>query len=190
MDVYISCPRGHDAHALKLAEALRERGLSAWYSRADLMPGESLSERISQSLSQARAVVFLIAGEDSLSDWQQKEYMTALECSWSDPKKVLLPVLLGTADSPAFLADRQPLRIKGVTADWSKVAEVVARQVNHGPAVRASRVLVNERKSRLSAIEKSAVALRSASETLTKPDKGRSGRAQHKSKAKQVRRAG
>ena len=52
----------------------------------------------------------------------------AVEASWEDPDKLLIPVILGSAEVPSFLQDRVALRVKS-ERDWKGVAREISRAV-------------------------------------------------------------
>ena len=94
----------------------------------------------------------------------QREYMTALEHSWSDEGKILVPVLIGDAEPPSFLRHALALRVKGQKPEWARVARTIAKMLSEGNSAKHSKAPIREQIQRLNLLEKEANALRAFEE--------------------------
>ncbi len=165
-DVFLSYSNRSRKHAEMLAEALQALGVSTWVASKEIGEGESVEEKILKAIRDARLVAFLVdqpSPADS-SSWVQREYMTALEHSWSDERKVLVPVLIGDAEPPSFLRHASALRVKGQKPEWARVARMIAKMLGEGNSVKHSKAPIREQIQRLNLIEKEANALRAFGE--------------------------
>jgi hypothetical protein len=73
-DVFIShASEDKPTVAIPLAEALQERGVTAWLDKADLHIGESLRRRIDQGLTASRFAVVVLRPSYFAKGWRQYE---------------------------------------------------------------------------------------------------------------------
>lgn len=110
-DVFIShASEDKPTVAIPLAEALQERGVSAWLDKAELRIGESLRRRIDQGLTASRFAVVVLSPSYFAKGWPQYELDGIVGLNVAG-KQNLLPIWheLGHADvmakSPS-LADK------------------------------------------------------------------------------------
>lgn len=91
-DVFIShASEDKVAVAIPLAEALQERGVSAWLDKAELRIGESLRRRIDQGLSASRFAVVVLSPAYFAKGWPQYELDGIVSLSVAG-KQSLLPI--------------------------------------------------------------------------------------------------
>jgi len=169
-DVFLSYPSSYRQHAEALAKELQALGISTWLDVKDLAPGMPWEEEMRKAIGDARLIVFLVESRspDSPAEKVQREYWAALEHSWSDSAKSLLPVLIGDAEPPAFLRDVTALRVQPRNPEWSRVAKQVAKLLSHG-GVKGRQPPAKEQVERLNLIERGANALRvAAKESIQK----------------------
>jgi TIR domain len=158
-EVFLSYSRRSQKHAVDLMRELMALGVS--FSAASNKTGAGDEGEIFKEIKDARVVAFLITPH-SLVD-QEYEYMAALEHSWSDEDKVLVPVLVGNSEPPSFLRHASVLRVKGQKSDWPRVAKTIGKILSEGNSVKRSKAPMREQTERLNLIEKEANALRSRS---------------------------
>jgi hypothetical protein len=159
-DVFLSYSQRSQAEAALLRRELEKVGLSTWYAPEVLEVGEPWKERIFQGIREARVLVFLLDTNAAVSPYVEHEYMAALEHSWSDPHKILLPVLIGDAEAPAFLRHRQALKVRDRKGDWARTAKEIAKLLRGEHSVKPSKAPIKEQMERLNLIEREANALR------------------------------
>jgi tetratricopeptide (TPR) repeat protein len=71
-DVFLSYSRGDNGHVDKIAHFLADAGLAVWYDRWALVPGEQISDTVTDGIKAARAIIVFI-GEKALSNSQAFE---------------------------------------------------------------------------------------------------------------------
>ena len=161
-DLFISYSHGDTPKALLLAYLLKTHGRSVWLASEDLT-GHSATKswgQIESAIKQARGIIFLVTQGSVAGEWLRREYMAALEATWSDPEKLLIPVVEGSAELPPFLKYTQSVRVTN-RSGWSNAAASIARVLD-GKAKRTimSRKAEAIRTKRLSAIEHEAQLLK------------------------------
>ena len=162
--MFLSYSRRSRKHAEMLAKELQALNISVWVASKEIREGDSVEELIFKAIKDARLVAFLVDqhSPDVSSSWVQREYVAALEHSWSDEGKILIPVLVGDAEPPSFLRHASALRVRGRQLDWLRAARTIARILSEGNSVKRSKAPMREQTQRLNLIEKEANALRTA----------------------------
>lgn len=105
MRPFICYSSGDKAVAERIAVALNEQGVSPWLDKWEIYPGESLTDRIADALSNASALVVLLNPQSSTSRWVREELRIALQKRLSCDDFKIYPVLLETCELPQFLRD-------------------------------------------------------------------------------------
>ena len=129
MDVFLSYSQADSQWAEKLMKAIEARGLSLWTAERNLSPGQSWQDELERALNSACAIVLLVSPKSAQSQSQQMEWRAALEESWADSYKPLIPVLIKGAELPKFLV---PWRSKALhiatnnAKDWEGAVAVMA----------------------------------------------------------------
>lgn len=106
--VFVSHSRADSDVARKLADTLRAEGVDAWVD-AYVTPGARWQDVIRRQLDAADAFVLLISPEPSA--WTRFELSEVLKRAWADGSKIVLPVLIGSADLPGYLRDQDAIRV-------------------------------------------------------------------------------
>ncbi|HEX8363005.1 MAG TPA: toll/interleukin-1 receptor domain-containing protein [Longimicrobium sp.] len=109
-----------------LAEALARRGVSCWIDEAEIRPGESIIDTISEGLTEARYVVVLITESFIARAWTQKELNAALFREIDTSTVIVLPILV--MDRNAYLR-RYPLLADKLYMDWNAGVELLATRI-------------------------------------------------------------
>ena len=102
-DVFISYSADAKKWAEKLSDSLDAEGLSAWSDFKSLRPGERWFDQLQRALDDARFYILVVGPRNVTRETQDREWQAALEHTWSDSRKRIIPVLIGHADSPPFL---------------------------------------------------------------------------------------
>lgn len=90
---------------LKFYERLRARGIDAWIDHWEMLPGDSLVDKIfNEGLKPADAVVVVLSNASITKPWVEKELAVALVKNIVD-KKRLIPVRLDNCNIPECLRD-------------------------------------------------------------------------------------
>ncbi len=90
----------------EVAKQLEELKFHVWLDEWDLKIGDSLFERISESINQVDFLAAFISENSLNSRWCQKELSLAMTGEVSTKEITVLPVLLDDAGMPASLADK------------------------------------------------------------------------------------
>lgn len=126
MAVYISHSRENASVALKLCDALSNRGIQTWLDVRDLDVGSAWDDRIAQAIQASDAWLFLI-GPGANDRWQRFEWQQVVEQdSYLEPSRALIPVVIGDADVPGFLNARQFIQVDPAGIDFEALAAKVA----------------------------------------------------------------
>ncbi|MGA8027032.1 MAG: toll/interleukin-1 receptor domain-containing protein, partial [Bryobacteraceae bacterium] len=102
-----------------IAQALRQRGVNAWFDEWNVPPGASFMEEIERALGRTRSVAIFI-GSDGLGPWEQREMRIALQLLVKRNSPVI-PVLLPDAPAkpelPLFLEEFSQVRFPSIGDD-------------------------------------------------------------------------
>jgi hypothetical protein len=161
-DVFLSYSRRSSKHAEALATALENLDISSWLASKNLRAGGSAEKEILKAIGAARMVAFLVDSNSPAdsSDWVQREYMAALEHSWSNNEKILVPVLMGDAEPPPFLRHSAYVHVSERNPDWAQAAKKLSKVLKGKTTVRDYKASSVEQRKRLNLIERLAHALR------------------------------
>jgi tetratricopeptide (TPR) repeat protein len=136
MKVYLS----HDWSdaGKKGAEMLSERVKRAGFEpvAAQSRAGSDWQQALEQQFNDSDAFVFVVDPDAGRDRWIQREWSAAAEESWSSPGKPMIPVVVGGADVPPFLLDRQAIRVADGD-DWEEVARTLVSALGSIGAVAA-----------------------------------------------------
>ncbi len=99
VDVFLSYRRRDGDVVTPIAERLRGRGLSVFFDRWSLVPGEPFQPALERALRGCRTVVVFI-GPSGSGGWHEKEMRAALDRQSSDSAFRVIPVLLPGAAKP------------------------------------------------------------------------------------------
>lgn len=144
-DVFLSYSQKSQKHAEALASQLQALGISTWLDSKNLAAGTSWESAIQEAVKDARVIAFLLESSSATdSDKMQKESMVALEHSWADKDKILVPILLGNAEPPPFLRQVRGIRVRQRNPEWQHTAKEIAELLRRGSASRHSKATVKE----------------------------------------------
>ena len=163
-DVFISYSADAKKLADRLAGSLQSEGVATWSEFENLSPGERLYDQIQQALDQAKCYLIVVGPRNLMRDWQDQEWQGALERTWTDPDKRIIPVLVGHAEAPAFLRSWAPFRIEpgcDESASVKKLAEIIKKYPRVEQSQREGARLGREWRKRIRDIESAAKRLKS-----------------------------
>ena len=128
MDVFISYSHADSQWAEKLIKTVEKHGLSVWTDRGNLLPGQQWQDELELALASAQAIVLLVGPKQAQDKIQEVAWRAALEESWTNSYKPLIPVLIKNAKLPKFLL---PWRTKALhiernsPKDWQEAVSVL-----------------------------------------------------------------
>jgi hypothetical protein len=85
---------------MRLAASLRQAGVSVWLDAWELMPGDSVKERIAEATTSSDVLVVFLSRHSVNSPWLRRELTTAAASELRDRAVTLIPVLIEDCDIP------------------------------------------------------------------------------------------
>jgi hypothetical protein len=143
--VFISASSRSAKWAAKLAEHLRQRGITPWLDLEQLQPGDVWRQRTEQALRDCQYVITVFDSDENVDAAQRRVLTEVLNAIWDDRDKRLIPVLLRDARLPEFMQTAVPatgvqaVRIAEPRTDLDEAATKLAEMVSHDKASRPSR---------------------------------------------------
>ena len=110
--VFISYSMDARPWAEKLSESLEKKGISTWTDFKSIRPGQRWLEEIYRALDDAKCFLIVVGSKNVIGEWQEREWQGALQRTWTDPDKRIIPVLLDDATPPPFLKNWVPVRVQ------------------------------------------------------------------------------
>jgi tetratricopeptide (TPR) repeat protein len=104
-DVFISYGHQDQAWVRTLAENLYRAGLEVFYDEWEIGPGDVLVHRLDQGIRTSRTGILVVSPASLSRPWVAEEYAAMLTRTVAGQQR-LIPVLLGEAELPPFLAAR------------------------------------------------------------------------------------
>src|ERR1017187_132998 len=129
-DVFISYSADAKKLAERLAGSLQKEGVATWSDVENVSPGERWYDQLQQALDHAKFSLIVVGPRNIMRDWQDQEWQGALERTWTDPEKRIIPVLVGHAEAPAFLRNWAPFRLqpgRHESASAKELAEIIKK---------------------------------------------------------------
>jgi hypothetical protein len=132
-----------DRFVLDFATQLRARGIDVWVDRWEMLPGDSLIQRIfEEGLKNASAVIIVLSKNSVNKRWVREELDNAAVKRINTGSK-LIPVVLDDCEVPQVL--QSTLRETVDLSDVGRVVDRVAAYARHEFALASSLMGVMER---------------------------------------------
>lgn len=168
-DVFISYSMDAKPWAEKLSASLENKGVSTWTDFKSIRPGQRWLDEIQRALDRAKCFVIMVGPKNHVGEWQDREWQGALQRTWTDSSKRLIPVLVDDATPPSFLRDWGFVRMQASQPDsfWIDRIYDVLRGAGSGQSGAHSKPSVKPNKAlrtRLEEIEGAARQLKSSQE--------------------------
>ena len=167
--VFISYSLDAKPWAEKLSNALENRGVSTWTDFKSIRPGQRWSEEIQHALDEAQYFILVVGPKNAIGEWQDREWQGALQRTWTDTNKRILPVLVNDAVPPPFLKDWASVRLQPSEPESSWLDRIYdairqAGSSGRGVSTKQSAKPGKEFRTRLEEIEGAAKQLKSSRE--------------------------
>src|SRR5438105_5021431 len=104
-DVSVSYGHQDQAWVRTLAENLHRAGLEVFYDEWELVPGDVLVHKLDEGIRTSRNGILVVSPASLSRPWVMEEYAAMLTRAVAGQQR-LIPVLLGEAELPPFLASR------------------------------------------------------------------------------------
>lgn len=115
-NVFISHRKVDVILAERLSQEIKAAGHEVWFDDWKIDIGDSIVEKINQGL-EGTAYLVLCYSSSGMSDWVNREWMSALARQLSGQPVKILPLLLSGGEPPAILAD---IKYADLVKDWHK----------------------------------------------------------------------
>lgn len=126
--VFVSFARRDEAAAQSLIEELRRHNFSVSGGVGEFKTDLDWQKAAEAAIRSSDAVIVLFASDTPRTKYQELEWSVILESHWADPKKLLIPVLIGDVKLPSFVARFQALRLAEASGSWSPVIQALQAQ--------------------------------------------------------------
>lgn len=157
-NVFVSYSRRDEAVAQTLIGELSRHGFSASGGSESFKSDADWQKAVEEAIRSAEAVIVLIGNNSEPTKYQEFEWSCTLESYWADRTKLLIPVLIGDAKLPSFVARFQALRLPDAASGWSAVIRALQSQVvQPAPIVLKDTAKLRER---LKSVEKFAHSIK------------------------------
>jgi formylglycine-generating enzyme required for sulfatase activity len=116
----------------RLARALKDRDLTVFLDRWELVPGRSWPDALEGHIRRCRSAAVLL-GPSGMGPWQQREHYLALDRQARDPAFGVIPVILPNADpARGFLSLNTWVDLRGGVEDAESI-DVLAAAIRGQP---------------------------------------------------------
>jgi hypothetical protein len=102
---FISYSRKDAAFAKSLSSSLTEVGISNWFDENEMLPGDSLVERLQIAIEKANHFIIILSQESVQSKWVQIELAAAIHLEIETRVKRIIPVVIDECKIPLFVRD-------------------------------------------------------------------------------------
>lgn len=149
MKIFLS----HSAKTADYANMLREKlsadGVDSLQANM-AASGGNWSDTLRRDLEDADAMVFLVEPGADQDFGIRQEWSEAVEQSWQNESKPMVPVLIGEAEAPAFLKNRQAIRVSQ-DSDWAEAVGYLISNIKAAPSQTetSSQASLDKKKMRL-----------------------------------------
>jgi hypothetical protein len=131
-DAFLSYNSGDADWVVTLKDALEKKGVKVWLDRNQIRPGDRFVTVLEEALNRVSNVVVVVSPGSLRSSWVQDEYHRALTLSNANPNRLrLIAVLIGDAEPPGFLANRDWIDFRDATRFTESLDELVFGITGH-----------------------------------------------------------
>jgi len=123
--VFVSHRKVDSILAERLAQEIEQAGHSVWFDEWTIGIGDSIVARVDEGLG-GIGYLILCYSASGMSDWVNREWMSALARQLSGHGVKILPVLLSGGKPPAILAD---IKYADLVADWKTGVQELLRAI-------------------------------------------------------------
>ena len=164
-NVFISGSEDNKDIAKEVSNALEHKGISTWVDVKDATPGTRWVEEIERAIRDAQIYLIIVGPGHRPTRFQEFAWEAALQKTWTDPGKRIVPIIIGDVDLPAFLRGWVPIRVE-TTSGWThQLAAKLAEAVSfHSEFPSQNREDDTIRRQRLQQIEEIAKKLKDVAE--------------------------
>jgi hypothetical protein len=167
--IFVSYSSDAKPWAKRLSEFLERKKISIWTDLKPLEPGQSLVEELQDALDDAECFVIVVGPKNRIKRWQDLEVQAALQRTWADSSKRIIPVLVPGAELPSFLKDWEPIRLGAnePASHWTnRISDAISGTNSKAQGTLSKQTAKPDRalQTRLKGIERAVKQLKSAQE--------------------------
>jgi hypothetical protein len=109
-DIFI-CHASEDRDEIvrPMVEALSEAGISCWYDEAEIIWGDSITQKVNDGLAKSRYVVVVFSSAFVQKNWPQRELNAVLNQEASTGEVKVLPLIVGSDQEKGHILAQFPL---------------------------------------------------------------------------------
>ena len=128
--VFISYSPEDRPAARRIAADLKDRGIRVWLDEYEILPGDSIADKISQGIRTSEYLIVIISRNSVGSTWVRREVESAFKRNPEVSERRLIPVRIDDAPVPPYLAAIHYLDLR---PDYAAAIERLARAVSQPP---------------------------------------------------------
>jgi len=123
--------------ARRIANDLQSRGIHVWMDEFEILPGDSIVEKIADGIRTSEYLIVLISKNSVGSSWVRKEFELAFERNRDASERRLIPVRVDDTPVPPYLAGVQYVDLRpDYSAAIDRLANtLIERPVPEAPAI-------------------------------------------------------
>lgn len=128
MSVFLSHNHADKEFVRLIGLRLQHRGVNVWIDEAEIKPGDSLIEKISDGLGTCEFVIAFISKNSIEAPWVKKELSIALTREIKGKLYKVIPALLENVELPVWLEDKLYVDFidkKDITSEFSKLLKTL-----------------------------------------------------------------
>lgn len=100
-------------------QALSDAGISYWYDEAEIIWGDSITQRVNEGLRISRYVVVVLSQSFIAKNWPQRELNAALNIEAASGNVRVLPLLIGSKGAIKRIIENYPILSDKFYLKWS-----------------------------------------------------------------------
>ena len=106
MHIFVSHSHRDSEIVSVITNRLQEEGHEIWIDSLQLQPGDNITQKISEGLEQADAIIFIISEASLHSEWVQREFSAIALQQISKRQQRIIPIRIDHCEVPSYLAER------------------------------------------------------------------------------------
>lgn len=114
----------------RLAEDLTIKGVTVWFDEWEMLPGDSLYEKIQKGIVDSSWFAIILSPHSIESNWCKRELHNALEEEFKRKRIYVIPILYQQCDIPGFLKEKVYVNMVGES--YEKEFEYLLRRFDVG----------------------------------------------------------
>lgn len=116
--------------ARRIANDLQNHGIKVWLDEFEILPGDSITEKIAEGIRESEYLVILISKNSVGSSWIRKEFEMAFERNRAASERRLIPIKIDYTPVPPYLADVQYVDLR---PDYTAAVELLVKALLEKP---------------------------------------------------------